>query len=313
MAAIIYVSVGHSYNMLVFAGMSGTAALVFVGVWETVFIYCSILIDLDHYRGEKSGQAPWIGFLMGFAFVVVSNYMGMANNLIGKTIGISTPILLLVMKRVLAYQFRKEEKKSNRLWEWIKSKFEKKEETVDAAPDAKTDANPDAETVVTDTKAGAEADAFAGVESDAKADTELGAKADARPDTEAGGNADAITGADEDAKVDTKADATAGVKVDTEPGAKADTETYAQTDTQADVKVDAAKDQKADTKASAKAKTAKPKKSTDREFARVKRWAKKYQSENGKLPGRVEIQKKFSTFSKSMCAKYAAMLKEEAS
>lgn len=47
-----------------------------------------------------------------------------------------------------------------------------------------------------------------------------------------------------------------------------------------------------------------------KELRRVKRWAKKFQDENGKLPGRVEIQKKFN-FSKFVSSKFAAMLKEE--
>lgn len=43
---------------------------------------------------------------MGFIFVEISNYMGMADNIIGKSIGISTPILLLVSKGIMAHQFK---------------------------------------------------------------------------------------------------------------------------------------------------------------------------------------------------------------
>lgn len=116
LVGIIYLSVGHSYDLLIFAGFSGIAAWVAVAVWEAVFVYCSIVIQNAYRHGKKSSKAAWIGFLMGFAFVEVSNYMGMSENIIGKAIGIATPVLLLVMKKVLAYQFRKDVPKKKKFW-----------------------------------------------------------------------------------------------------------------------------------------------------------------------------------------------------
>jgi hypothetical protein len=116
LVGIIYVSTGHSYSLLVDSGMNGIAAWVFVGVWESVFVSCSMVIEKAYRQGRKSSIAAWIGFMMGFVFVEFSNYMGMANNPIAKAIGLSTPLLLLVMKRVLAYQFRKDIPKKKNFW-----------------------------------------------------------------------------------------------------------------------------------------------------------------------------------------------------
>jgi hypothetical protein len=119
MAGIIYLSVNHSHEMLIYAGFSGIGAWVAVAVFETSFVYCSQVIQNSFKKGKKQSFWAWTGFLIGFAFVVVSNYMGMAENRIGKTIGVSMPCLLLVMKGVLAYQFKKEDqikKKKTRWW-----------------------------------------------------------------------------------------------------------------------------------------------------------------------------------------------------
>lgn len=70
LGGILYVSVGHSHDMLIQATMSGIAAWVFVGVWETVFVYCSIVIDRTYQRGKKVGGWVWTGFFMGWIFVV---------------------------------------------------------------------------------------------------------------------------------------------------------------------------------------------------------------------------------------------------
>ncbi|MBH8609375.1 hypothetical protein [Thermoactinomyces sp. CICC 10521] len=294
MAGIIYVSAGHSYEMLIYGGMSGTAALVFVAVWETAFIYCSILIDLDHYKGKKSGWAPWVTFLMGFAFVVISNYLGMADNIIGRAIGISTPILLLMMKKVLAYQFQAKKEKTSWfsiLFNLIKSKRESKKGKDEHQPAIQKQ----------DAKAGADLDAKMAVEPDAQTD--------AKVDTEAGGKMDVQSGVKADTKTDGQAGAQTGVKLDAGTGAdagvKMDTKPDAEADADDGVKVDAQAGKKMGVK-----KTSTKKGTTDADFKKVKRWAKKFQAENGKLPGRVEIQKKFD-FTKSLSSKFAAMLKEE--
>ncbi|WP_028778785.1 hypothetical protein [Shimazuella kribbensis] len=130
---IIYLSVGHSYTLLVHSGFSGVAAWVAVAVWEAVFIYCSMLIDNAHRNKRKVGWAAWIGFLMGFAFVGISNYMGMASNTIGKIIGISTPILLLVMKKVLEHQFKNEPAEEQKNTSWFSSVFKSK--TIKTTPE----------------------------------------------------------------------------------------------------------------------------------------------------------------------------------
>jgi hypothetical protein len=128
---IIYLSVGHSYTLLIYSGFSGVAAWVAVAVWEAVFIYCSMLIDNAHRNQRKVGWAAWIGFLMGFAFVGVSNYMGMASNTIGKIIGISTPFLLLVMKKVLEHQFKNEPAEKQNNTSWFSSIFKLKKKKVE--------------------------------------------------------------------------------------------------------------------------------------------------------------------------------------
>lgn len=110
LAGILFVSVGHSHDMLIRAGMSGIAAWVFVGVWETVFVYCGTVIDNAYRKGKEPGWAAWTGFGMGWIFVEVSNVMGMGSNWLGRAIGLSTPVLLLVMKKVFQKQFGKDSK-----------------------------------------------------------------------------------------------------------------------------------------------------------------------------------------------------------
>jgi hypothetical protein len=112
MAGIIYLSVHHSYKLCVRVGYYGIDAWVAVGVFETLFVYCSQVIQSAFKSGKKQGFMPWLGFLAGFAFVVTSNYTGMADTKLAKTIGVSMPCLLLIMKGVLAYQFRQSRKEA---------------------------------------------------------------------------------------------------------------------------------------------------------------------------------------------------------
>jgi hypothetical protein len=114
LAGTIVLSAAHSLELLRFAGFTGGLEWVAMVVWELVFIFSSIVLANDFRRGNwRSGWAPWAGFLMGFAFVELSNYLGMADNWIGRTIGISTPILLLVSKGLLAHQFKRKTKADN--------------------------------------------------------------------------------------------------------------------------------------------------------------------------------------------------------
>jgi hypothetical protein len=70
-----------------------------------MFIACSFVIDMSYTRPKaKRPVYPWIGFFLGFAIVEVSNYLGMEDNWIGKAIGILTPVIMLIMKKVLSYQ-----------------------------------------------------------------------------------------------------------------------------------------------------------------------------------------------------------------
>jgi hypothetical protein len=126
---IIYLSVQHSYRLLIYAGLKpGLEAFVGVGIFETVFVYCSVAIDIANKRGRRATWA-WVAFLIGFIFVEVSNYTGMADNWVGRAVGITIPFLLLVMKKVLEQQFKKEDKPSlwSRFKSWFKSWFRRKE------------------------------------------------------------------------------------------------------------------------------------------------------------------------------------------
>jgi hypothetical protein len=104
----IVLSAAHSLELLRYAGFHYGLEWVAMVVWELVFIFSSIILSNDFKRGNwRSGWAPWAGFGLGFAFVEVSNILGMADNWIGLSIGISTPILLLVSKGLLAHQFKR--------------------------------------------------------------------------------------------------------------------------------------------------------------------------------------------------------------
>lgn len=107
LCATIIVSAAHSLELLRYAGATGGLEWVFMCAWELVFIFSSIILANDFRRGNpRSGWAPWVGFLIGFSFVEISNIMGMADNWIGIAIGFFTPILLLVSKGLLAHQFK---------------------------------------------------------------------------------------------------------------------------------------------------------------------------------------------------------------
>jgi len=102
---IIIISFSHSLELLRYAGLRNGLEWVGVFVWESAFIYSSIVLSRDFKNGTH-GWAPWVGFLAGLTFVIVSNYTGMEDNPAGKIIGVSTPLLLLVFKGVLAHQFK---------------------------------------------------------------------------------------------------------------------------------------------------------------------------------------------------------------
>lgn len=114
LVGIIVMSSAHSLELLRYAGAKGGLEWVGLIIWEAIFIFSSILLDKDFKNGNwKSVSWPWIGFILGFAFVEISNVMGMAKNWIGIAIGISTPVMLLVSKGLLAHQFKTEKALKN--------------------------------------------------------------------------------------------------------------------------------------------------------------------------------------------------------
>ncbi|MBD1373891.1 hypothetical protein IC620_16220, partial [Hazenella sp. IB182357] len=79
LAGTIIFSASHSLQLLRLAGATDGLEWVAMVVWELIFIFSSIILANDFRKGNwKSGWAPWLGFLMGFLFVEVSNVMGMA-------------------------------------------------------------------------------------------------------------------------------------------------------------------------------------------------------------------------------------------
>lgn len=202
---------------------------------------------------------------------------------------------------------------------------------LDAQTDAKPDGNADAGVdVQVDTEADAKVDGDG--EMDAQADTKMDAQVGAQMDTQVGAKtdteADAETDVKSDAQSDAKVDGNADAEMDAQSGAKADADVDAKSDAQTDTNTGAKSGAKVDTEADGtdRAKVdadpaTKTKKNSSKKGgtkkatsvkvpAKVKRWAIQYKAEKGKLPGRVEIHKKFG-FGKSMSSNYAAMLKEE--
>ncbi|MBD1373971.1 hypothetical protein IC620_16635, partial [Hazenella sp. IB182357] len=79
LAGTIIFSASHSLQLLRQAGATNGLEWVAMVVWELIFIFSSIILANDFRKGNwRSGWAPWLGFLMGFLFVEVSNVMGMA-------------------------------------------------------------------------------------------------------------------------------------------------------------------------------------------------------------------------------------------
>lgn len=110
LVGIIIMSSAHSLELLRMAGARNGLEWVGVIIWELMFIFSSIMLDKDFKNGEwKKLSWAWFGFGLGFAFVEVSNIMGMESNWIGRAIGFLTPILLLVTKGLLHHQFQKKQ------------------------------------------------------------------------------------------------------------------------------------------------------------------------------------------------------------
>lgn len=107
LASAIIISAAHSLELMRYAGMRGGLEWVGMVAFELTFIFSSHLLDKDFRRRNwKSGWATWTGFLMGVVFVGFSNYMGMAHNKVGRTIGLAIPALLIVSKGLLMHQAR---------------------------------------------------------------------------------------------------------------------------------------------------------------------------------------------------------------
>lgn len=103
---IVVTSAVHSLQLLRYAGAKGGLEYVLLIVWEAVFLISSFLLDQALQRGmsfKKSWQV-WIPFLLGLTFVFFSNFLGMANNLVGMLLGGVTPFLLLFTKWMLGWQ-----------------------------------------------------------------------------------------------------------------------------------------------------------------------------------------------------------------
>lgn len=109
MVAIIYISVMHSLELLRYAGLKNEEAYVGVFVWESTFIFSTLVLMKDFKNGRAwtgpTSIAPWLCFIAGLMFVVISNFAGMADNFAGNTIGIATPILLLLFKGLMAHRY----------------------------------------------------------------------------------------------------------------------------------------------------------------------------------------------------------------
>ncbi|SHE50499.1 hypothetical protein SAMN05444392_101756 [Seinonella peptonophila] len=104
---IIALSLNHTIKLMALAGYNDWRAYVGVYVWEVMFIFCSTHIDYAITHRKKHSGYVWSGFILGFIILIVSNYAAVADNWLGKTLGILTPAIILVMKKILYDQISK--------------------------------------------------------------------------------------------------------------------------------------------------------------------------------------------------------------
>lgn len=112
LAGVIITSAAHSLELLRYAGLDGIFAWIGLIIWELGFIFCSIELA-DVFKSGKKWYASFrnwvvlIGFVLCFAFVELSNILGMNPNWIGFAIGVCTPLQILIFKGILVRRAQK--------------------------------------------------------------------------------------------------------------------------------------------------------------------------------------------------------------
>lgn len=98
-------SVFHSIDFLRRSGAVGGLEYVGVFMFEVVFISSTATMTASLMRKEWPNPFSIIGFILGIAFVEISNVTAMNPTWEGISIGIATPVLLIISEGILAYQF----------------------------------------------------------------------------------------------------------------------------------------------------------------------------------------------------------------
>lgn len=120
-------SVFHSIEFLRRSGAIGGLEYIGVFMFEVVFVSSTATLTASLMRKEWPNPFSIIGFILGIAFVEISNITAMNSTWEGISIGAATPILLIISEGILAYQFMRSQKSEQRLVpEWDKKMNETK-------------------------------------------------------------------------------------------------------------------------------------------------------------------------------------------
>jgi hypothetical protein len=111
----ILFSVFHSIEFLRRSGAVGGLEYIGVFMFEVVFISSTATLTASLMRKERPNPFSIIGFLLGIAFVEISNITAMNSTWEGIAIGAATPILLIIAEGILAYQYMRSQKSEQRL------------------------------------------------------------------------------------------------------------------------------------------------------------------------------------------------------
>ena len=120
----IIFSITHSIELLQNMGATGGQEYIGVLMFEVIFISSTATLTGMLMKGKKPSFSFGFvfsisGFAVGIFFVLWSNIAGMGSSMGGTTIGILTPLLLIISQGLVAYRYTDEEEDETKLTEII--------------------------------------------------------------------------------------------------------------------------------------------------------------------------------------------------
>lgn len=98
----MYISFGHSVNLVKDYRQVGKSAYAIVIMLETAFLTFSISTALSKLQGKTMRWFEWIFFSIGLTYVGWSNLHAFPSNIGGVVLGLSIPLYLFIMEVMLS-------------------------------------------------------------------------------------------------------------------------------------------------------------------------------------------------------------------